>query len=379
MALVKSVVALVLVSLFLSLLSSCSVKPTTQPILERIRVKHNLPAMAALVIKNGKVVSNEATGTTRIDGTVAVDQNSKWHLGSCTKAITAVIVATVVDEGKISWDTKIIDVFPELKDSIRQEYHSVTLRMLLAHRGGLQHTMSSKRNLMQLRQMQGTLVERRLRYVIDVLQDSSVIKPGTAYSYSNAGYSLAAAMVDRVTKRSYEDLAYERLFKPLGMTSAGFGPQNYAGGESQPMPHYSSEGSQVPIDSGTFADNPDVINPGGRLHMTLSDWGKFAQFAMGKFDNLNILKPETRKALQVPHEGWDYDWGWRISTPNWAEGYLLSHSGSNTMNFATVWFTPANNFAMIIASNAGSASDAINEASTEIYPIFMGEAKPGSR
>lgn len=356
-----------------ALLSSCSVTPRS--ILDRTRTKHKLPAMAALVIKNGAIVLNEAVGTTRIGGSVRADSTSKWHLGSCTKAITSVIIATVVDEGKLSWDTRVIDVFPEWKDSILPEYHDVTVKMLLSHQGGLQHSISSKTNLLQLRQLKGSLVERRLKYVFEILQDTPITQPG-GYSYSNAGFALAAAMAERVTKKSYEDLAFGRLFRPLGLTSVGFGPQNYLGGESQPMPHSFTNERFIPIDSGTFADNPDVMNPAGRLHMTLADWSKFALFEMGKFDSLGILKRETLRLLQRPHaKERTYSWGWEFATRDWAADYILVHGGSNTMNYAVIWVAPSTDFAIIIVTNAGTSPAPIMDIYKVLLPMYMKGAK----
>ncbi len=95
-------------------------------LLESIRAAEGLPALAAAVIIDGKIHTTAAVGTRKIhtDNWVTIDD--KFLIGSCGKAITATLAATLVDEGRLDWETSIRAVFPNLK--MFQEYENITLR-----------------------------------------------------------------------------------------------------------------------------------------------------------------------------------------------------------------------------------------------------------
>ena len=94
-------------------------------------------------------------------------------------------------------------------------------------------------------------------------------------------------------------------------------------------------------------DNFEVMGPAGTLHCSIADWAKFiADQLCGAEGKPALLKPETYTKLHTatPPEG-DYALGWMIRDRGWGGGKVLSHSGSNTMNYAIVWVAPKRNFA----------------------------------
>src|SRR5207248_3810584 len=97
--------------------------------------------------------------------------------------------------------------------------------------------------------------------------------PDTKFIYSNAGYSIAGHMAEKVTGKSWEDLMREKIFRPLGMTTAGFGAPGTRARNDQPRGH-KADGSAV--EPGPGADNPVAIAPANAVHCSISDWAKFA-------------------------------------------------------------------------------------------------------
>src|ERR1700677_64408 len=81
--------------------------------LEQIRAKHNLPALAAIVEKDGKILATASTGVRKMGSDIPVTDDDQWHIGSCTKSMTATLAAMLVQEGKLKWDTTVGDIFPE--------------------------------------------------------------------------------------------------------------------------------------------------------------------------------------------------------------------------------------------------------------------------
>src|SRR5262245_3344956 len=98
-------------------------------VLEAIRKKHELPALAVVVVKDGKICDRAAAGVRRRGNPTRVTTNDVFHIGSCTKSMTATLAAMLIEEGKLRWDTTLAEVFPGLK--MNPQYERVTLEQLL--------------------------------------------------------------------------------------------------------------------------------------------------------------------------------------------------------------------------------------------------------
>ena len=138
----------VLVIAAAALANGAAAKPAATDVvslIEPIRQQHHVPALGAALVSSDGIVASGVTGVRKRDTDVAVTINDKWHLGSNTKAMTAVIAATLVDRGKLSWETPIGEVFPELASSFPDEFRAITLTQLLSHHAGLQENIDWQR------------------------------------------------------------------------------------------------------------------------------------------------------------------------------------------------------------------------------------------
>ena len=346
--------------LSLLLISQASTAPVQvedlTDLLEPVRADAGLPALAALVIDGGEVRAIGATGVRKYGEEVPVTVDDHWHLGSDTKAMTATLAAILVEEGLLRWDSSIGEVLPDLTGKIDEAYHDVTLRQLLRHRGGCPNeTVPPGTTIFAMHALPGeTMVAQRLKYVEMFLAGEPQDEPGRRYIYSNGGYTTAGAMLERVTGSSWEDLMRERLFAPLGITSAGFGAMGTPGENDQPRQHLFRNETPVPIEPGPRSDNPLVIGPAGTVHMNLSDWAKFViAHLKGRAGEHELLERETWELLHEPPEEGGYAMGWGVVERPWAEGEALTHAGSNTMNFALVWVSVKRQFAVLVVTNIG--------------------------
>ena len=208
----------------------------TSDLLESLRKTNNLPALAVVVTKDGKICERAAVGVRKLGSPELVTTNDVFHIGSCTKSMTATLAGMLIDEGKLRWDTTIIEVFPELKGKIDTRFEAVTMEQLLTHRGGFATeppAMAWKRAWAE----RGTPTEQRRELMTGILNKPPKAPPGTKMIYSNQGYVVAGAMIEKVAGKPYEALIAERLFQPLHMTSAGFGPPGTNGAIEQPWGH----------------------------------------------------------------------------------------------------------------------------------------------
>src|SRR6185436_1954641 len=168
------------------------------------------------------------------------------------------------------------------------------------------------------------------------------------FIYSNAGFSIAGHMAEKVTGKTWEDLMRQKIFRPLGMTTAGFGAPGTEAKHDQPRGH---QADGTPVEPGPGADNPVAIGPAGIVHCTIGDWAKFVALHLrGEQGDAKLLKAETFKKLHTPvADGSHYGFGWMVTSRPWGGKGVLTHSGSNTMWYCVTWIAPEKDFAVLIA------------------------------
>jgi CubicO group peptidase (beta-lactamase class C family) len=321
--------------------------------------KHNVPGMAVAVVRHGETVATGFAGTRTRGKPEKIAAGDRVHIGSDTKAMTAMLCGILVDEGKLKWDQTIGATFPELKKSMNPQYQAVTLEQLLTHRGGAPGQLERDPLWIKLWQHRGNPTSARRLLLTGVTSKAPETTPGTQFVYSNAGYAIAGHMAEKVTGKSWEDLIREKIFAPLGMTTAGFGAPGSPRKNDQPRGH-KADGS--PVEPGPGADNPVAIGPAGIVHCSVEDWAKFVAANLPGAKT-KLVKPETLKKLHTPAPGDpQYAMGWGIADNQpWAGGPALTHAGSNTMWFAVAWLAPAKDFAVLVACNQADGK-ACNDA-----------------
>jgi CubicO group peptidase (beta-lactamase class C family) len=333
---------------------------TTQigELLAPIRAQHNLPALAGAVLTSRGLVDIGAVGIRKAGAEIPVTDADEWHLGSDTKAMTATVIASLVEKGKLAWDVTMERMFPEVAKSMNAEMRGVTLLELLSHRAGLPHDVNWREA-----SRSGNLREQREAVVRMAAAIQPLSPPGSKYEYSNLGYVLAGAMAERVTNTAWEELITRAIFEPLGMKSAGFGGTGTPGKIDQPWPHFAT--GKPAENNGPMVDNPEVMGPAGTVHCSLADWAKFvADHLRGERGERALLRPESYRMLHTPPFGGNYATGWLVVERPWGGGTVLTHAGSNTMNYAVVWMAPKRDFAVLVCTNQGgdAAAKACDEA-----------------
>src|SRR5580693_6771671 len=143
-------------------MAAAETKSTTETI-EAIRKKHDLPALAVVVVKDGRICDRAAVGVRKHGDPTPITTNDLFHIGSCTKSMTATLAAMLIDQGKLRWDTTIADVFPDLKATMDPQYDNVTVEQLLTHRGGVPGDPPSAAWSEAWKQ-EGTPMEQRRRF-----------------------------------------------------------------------------------------------------------------------------------------------------------------------------------------------------------------------
>ena len=321
-------------------------------LLETVRDGYKLPAIAAAIISSDGSITSAATGV-RIQGKkIPVKAGDAFSVGSITKPMTATVIATLVEEGKLAWTTRVLDVLPEYKDTIHPTLNNITLEQLLTHRAGIA-AFEDDKDIASVPKFAGNATEQRLAFSEWLLAREAVVAPGAKKVYSNAGYAIAAAMAERASGQSFETLMRKRLFKPLKMKSAGFGWAARTDSK-QPWGHRASADGFVPHNPNDSYQLGARWMPAGDVHCNMEDLAKFAAFHLRALNGQNsILRAETVKKLHVPYGGGKsgYSLGWNINS------FGHSHLGGTGTFSAMLVLFPKENFAIAVAMNASGEKD----------------------
>jgi CubicO group peptidase (beta-lactamase class C family) len=350
--------------------------------------RYELPALAAAVVQDGKVVAAGAVGTRRAGASLPVTLNDRFHLGSDTKAMTALLAGMLVESGKLRWEATIAETLPELADRMDAGLQRVTVEQLLSHTSGIPGDNETFDNLVDKSLAQhGNLDELRRWLVRQWAMQPLESKPGTKFAYANMNYVIVGAMLERITGRTWEELITERVFTPLGLHSAGLGPPATLGKIDAPLGHMMEDGKPKAYLAGPNGDNPLVLGPAGTAHMSVLDFARWAGWNAGqgkrgprlvksdtfkKLHTMVFTMPEKKDAAPGTPARGKYGLGWGEVSVEWAAEPLMYHGGSNGKNLAHIWVEPKRDFAMVVVTNISNAKadKALLALAPELYRKF---------
>ena len=185
-------------------------------ILTSAGLKAGIPGAAVIVIKDDKPVFERGYGVKDLSTLEKIDARTNFRLASVTKQFTAMAVMLLVHDGKLRYDERLTDIFPDFPEYGR----AITLRMLLNHTSGLQDYEDLMTQPDPSRPVEQTQIQDA--GVLDLLkkQNSTKFTPGSKWQYSNSGYVLLGLIVQKVSVQSFPEFLHDRIFSPAGMNNA---------------------------------------------------------------------------------------------------------------------------------------------------------------
>ena len=339
----------------------------------RLQEDTGLTGVVAAVMTDGQLAGEAASGERRRGSGIPVTVNDRWHVGSITKSMTATLLAVLEDDGRLSLDDMLPALLPDIE--MAGGWGACTLHHLLTHVAGARANFPNKAQSVWPDTAE-ELVAARRRFIADVLAKEPESPCGERFAYSNVGYTIGGHVAETVAGKPYETLLQERVFTPLMLTSAGFGPPQGEAPNQEPIGHrVLLHWFRLRMDPfKTRADNSPVMAPAGAVHMTIGDLARFgAAHLEGEFATSPPLLPRAAWArLHTPFLD-DYASGWVRVERNPAGGPVLWHNGSNTMWYALLMLLPARNTVLAFATNDG----AIQAAETAFVELARELAAPG--
>ena len=161
------------------------------PDLAAIIEKHKIPAMAAITIEHGVIVAQGVAGVRKQGSEEKATLNDLWHLGSCTKSLTATMCAILVEKGTLKWEMTVADAFPDLAPKMNEKFKTITLQHLLTNRAGVPGDLSFDGTWNTLWHFDGTPTAARRPWSIWARS------PGRATTWASRGCSPLAARAAR--------------------------------------------------------------------------------------------------------------------------------------------------------------------------------------
>lgn len=330
--------------LFLALTNICFGQQTVQ-FADTIRTTYNIPEISYAVVHSQSVLEMAALGKHSIDLPDDATLDDRFHIGSNTKAMTAFMIAKYVEKGKLKWTTKFFDLFPEWKEKSKSEYANITLQDLLSHRARVKPFQGE--NDPQIPDFNGTNPEKRKQFGQYVLTLEPVkLDDSNPFVYSNAGYTLATLMVEKATRKSWEELVEKVFNKDLRLNVKLSWPENQK--QKDTWGHSFEDGKLTPTPSSTDY-HLNYTEPAGDLNIKLKDYIKFIQLnILGLQGQDNYLKARTYAFI---HKGVEnYSLGWYNIYENGNE--LSTHSGTAGTYYTLVHIDRIKNIAYIIFTNS---------------------------
>ncbi len=322
-----------------------------EPAIVQALKDYQVPAVSLGIVSEGRLVYAKGFGLRDAEKQLPASADTVYSIGSCSKAFTSFLAGTLVDEGLIRWDQRIIDIYPEFRLWDDHATLNLTMRDLMSHRSGMPQHDLMWYNSSTLTRME---VMRRLRH----LQPSCDIRE--RYQYNNLMYLAAGFAMEHLMARSWEELVAERILEPLGMIHTSFRVERMQKESDFAVPYL--EKKDGALKRMAFRDI-SLIAPAGGVNSNVVDLAKWVGLHLGGgvFGGKSLISPATLQEMHAPqmivpgtpetNESpiFTTGLGWNIVT--YRGHYYVSHDGGVDGFTSVVGFLPRSDLGMIVLSN----------------------------
>jgi CubicO group peptidase (beta-lactamase class C family) len=321
-----------------------------------------VPGVAVGILHNG-TVSIRGLGITNVEDSLPVTPHTVFPIASISKTFAATAMMRLVEQGKIDLRAPVRTYIPEFKVRDTVATRDATIHHLLTHLGGWEGQVSGP-------DRGSETLANFLTTITDLMQ---VAPPGAAWSYNNAGFSIAGRVIEKVTSRSINQSIRDLVFQPLGLEHAGttagdFIVNRFAAG------HATRDGK--PSLNRPFS--PSVSVTAGGVGLCMTDLMAYARFHLGDGTAPNgerVLKRESLELMRTPQarkqaNDDDIGIGWHLRTMGTLR--TASHGGTLGGHILLLEIVPERNFAIAILTNASAGWRLIQDVEREALKSYLG-------
>jgi len=322
-------------------------------LVERYLEDQHVPGASAAVSRDGRIVWSAAFGMANLELRVPTSRETRFRVGSISKALTSVAVAQLWDGGRLDLDAPVqryVPTFPE-------KAHPITTRQLGGHLSGLPHYTRED--------IVNRVHYESVTHALDKFKDRPLLfTPGERFSYSSYGWNLISAVVEGAAGVPFLDYMQQRVFEPLGMTRTG--PDRYEAIIPDRTAFYVVHSDGRP-ENGPAVDNSDVWAGGGFLS-TAEDLTRFGDGVLGGV----VLSPRGRQLLfsrmiTTAGDSTGYGLGWRVGELDGRR--VVGHGGSHVGATAQLLVDPANRIVVAVLTNSNNRG--VSALADELARLFV--------
>lgn len=333
----------------------------------RVIDEFDVVGLAVAVVKEGEVVYARGFGAAEIDREDAVGPDSLFAIGSNSKAFTAAVIGSLVEEGLLGWDDRVTDHLPWFELHDPYVTREITVRDLLSHRSGLGRRGDGNWYATDFTREE---IVRRIRF----------LEPETSFrataGYQNTMFAAAGLVAEVVSGRSWEELVEERLFRPLGMQRTRTRVSDLVGMVDVAQPHERIDGEIVSV---PYRDIENVA-PAGSILSSVADMSRWMRMllAEGELDGTRVLSPETVHEMWQPVTVYPlpasfvemfpmtefslYGLGWGLR--DYRGHKVVTHTGGIDGMLSQVLLVPGQELGIVVLTNTAPAGSPAHSAVT---------------
>ncbi len=309
-----------------------------------------VPGLAIAIVHDDQIVYAKGFGRRTAGRPEPVDADTVFQIASLSKSVSSTVIASLVSDGIVTWDSRIADLDPSFRLLDPYPTSQLTIRDLFAHRSGLPGAAGNDLEDIGYKRAE---TMRRLRFV----PPSSSFRAG--YSYSNAGLTEGALAAVRPTGKVWEDVAQDRLFRPLGMASSSYRHADFLTRANRASLHVRAGGAWT----ANIERNPDEQAPAGGVSSNVRDLAQWMrlELADGVFDGKRLIADaafDRAHRMQMPlgnnpamGEPAFYGLGWNSGFGR--HGLRWGHAGAFSVGAQTVVaLYPRAKLGIVVLTNA---------------------------
>jgi CubicO group peptidase (beta-lactamase class C family) len=332
--------------------------------------KKLVPGLSIAIVHRDEVVFMGAFGVRQVGRPEVVDADTVFQLASVSKPLASTVVSALVSDGQVSWDSRIRDIDPGFALHDELATASVTVRDLFAHRSGLPGNAGN--DIEELGFSQGQILQR-----LRLAKPAYSFRNG--YAYSNFGLTEGAVAAARVSDRSWEEAAEEKLYKPLGMNSTSSRYRDFMDRANRAALHVRIDGKWAAF----TRRNADAQSPAGGASSTVRDLAQWLRLllANGRYEGRQLIEKAALEQTRIPAivRGVDpetgtpvfYGLGWNVDYRE--HGVEWSHAGAFSAGARTlVHLIPGEQLGVAVLSNAFPTGVPEGIAATFTDLVFAG-------
>ncbi|MCP4139864.1 MAG: beta-lactamase family protein [Chloroflexi bacterium] len=331
---------------------------------EEIMEDENIPGVAVAIVEGSEIAFTQGFGWQDIENELPVTPETLFHIGSTNKSMTAMMIATLVDDGLFDWDTPVVEIYPDFELSDAEAIETVTMRHFLSMQSGIPDDAEDSFDV----------DNAEAEDVFDFLTNTPLFAmPGEEFSYSNISASMAGYLGVLANDGEYDDLydGYARLLKEKVLDPIGMKTATIRVSELENNPNYGKSyilnDDGFPIEAEPEDFDGDPLAPSGTLKANVHEMALYlsTQLNYGVAPNGRRIVSEKNLTETWKADLENYGMGWEVIEYQGVE--LISHEGSYDNYLSVIGFIPELDTGFVILTNSEEAAEKLIEES----PAFL--------